>query len=516
VSPRIAASVLVVDGYGISLTVERGHLLIRDGVADQRQERRISRVETVISRLIILADTGTISLDAVRWCADLGIVLLQIDRQGGTLFTAIPPGRSDARLRRAQARAVDQATGLAISRSLLQAKLQGQAEEAHTRLNNPDVAGSITNLKAQLDTVHSVHDVRSLEATAASTYFGAWTEDVATRFAPRAHGRVPEHWHRFGGRRPPRATASSFTAIDPINAMLNYLYRLAEIESRRACLVMGLDPGLGFIHTDKLSRDSLALDLLETVRPHVDAWLLDLLTVRTLQPAEFHETRTGACRILEPLTHELATTMPLWAEAVAPHAEAVAHTLAEQSPTAIRTSTPLTGTRKRAAAQVATVSATARSRKSPAAKRTCRECGTPLPSWKKICGPCWSATRPATAARDGYTAAQQALAAARAAGDDPTHTPEARARRAASFADTKQANLAWERQHPDASTDTETFRRNVLPGLADVRLSTLMRATGLTQSACSVIRAGKHTPHPRHWAALAEAGTSQARVATKG
>ena len=361
-----------------------------------------------------------------------------------------------------------------------------------------------------------MHDLRSLEATAASTYFGAWTEDVAPRFAPRAHGRVPEHWHRFGGRRPPRATASSFSAIDPINAMLNYLYRLAEVESRRACLIMGLDPGLGFIHTDKLSRDSLALDLLETVRPHVDAWLLDLLTVRTFQPADLHETRTGACRILEPLTHELATTMPLWAEAVAPHAEAVAHTLAERSPTAIRTSTPLTGSRKRVAAQVATVSATARSRKAPAAQRTCRECGTALPSWKKLCGPCWSATRPVTAARDGYTAAHQALASAREAGRDPTHTAQAEARRAASFADTRQANRAWEREHPDAPTDIEVVRRDVLTGLASVRLSALMSATGLTQSACSLIRSGKHTPHPRHWAALAEVGTSQAGVATKG
>jgi hypothetical protein len=208
--------------------------------------------------------------------------------------------------------------------------------------------------------------------------------------------------------------------------------------------------------------------------------------------------------------------MPLWAEVVATHAEAVAHTLAEQSPTAIRTSTPLTGARKRAAAQVATVSATVRSRKAPAAQRTCRECGTPLPSWKKLCEPCWSATRPATAARDGYTAAQQALAEARAAGDDPTHTPQARARRAASFADTKQANRAWEREHPDALTDIDTFRRDVLPRLADVRLSTLMRVTGLTQSSCSLIRSGKHTPHHRHWAALAEVGTGQAKVAANG
>jgi len=514
-SPRILPSVLVVDGYGITLSIERGHLLVRDGIADQRRERRLSRIEPEIRRIVVLADTGTISLDVTRWCADLGITLIQIDRHGRTLLTAIPPSRSDARLRRAQAFAVDEPAGLEISRGLIRTKLQRQANVAGTYLDSEHVRDCILALGIQLDTAQNLADLRSLEAAAASTYFSTWCGRAAVAFAPRAQGSVPEHWRRFEGRRPPRGKASAFTAIDPVNAILNYLYRLAEVEARRACLIIGLDPGLGFIHTDKLSRDSLALDLLETVRPHVDAWLLNLLQVRTFQPRDFHETRTGACRILEPLTHELATTMPLWAEAVAPHAEAVAHTLAERSRTAIRTSTPLTGSRKRTAAQVTNVSVTARSRKAPTAQRTCRECGSFLPSWKKICGPCWEATRPATAAREGYTAAHGALASARKAGSDPTHTPQAKARRAASFANTKQANRAWDREHPNAPIDIDAFRRDVLPALAEVRLSALMSATGLTQSACSVIRAGKHTPHPRHWAALAEVGTSLAEVAAK-
>ena len=48
---------------------------------------------------------------------------------------------------------------------------------------------------------------------------------------------------------------------------------MLESEARLAAAALGLDPGLGVLHVDSGSRDSLALDLLEPVRPQVDSYL---------------------------------------------------------------------------------------------------------------------------------------------------------------------------------------------------------------------------------------------------
>jgi CRISPR/Cas system-associated endonuclease Cas1 len=44
-----------------------------------------------------------------------------------------------------------------------------------------------------------------------------------------------------------------------------------------ALLTIGLDPGLGFFHVDYRSRDSFALNLMETARPDVDRFVLQLI-----------------------------------------------------------------------------------------------------------------------------------------------------------------------------------------------------------------------------------------------
>jgi CRISPR/Cas system-associated endonuclease Cas1 len=55
---------------------------------------------------------------------------------------------------------------------------------------------------------------------------------------------------------------------------------------------------LGILHTDKKNRDSLALDLLEPLRPAVDRHVLRLLLAQRFRATDFHETRQGACRLL--------------------------------------------------------------------------------------------------------------------------------------------------------------------------------------------------------------------------
>src|SRR5207244_4042984 len=102
--------------------------------------------------------------------------------------------------------------------------------------------------------------------------------------------KVPAHWLAYDGRRSLLSKGATARKADrPINALLNLNYKLAEIEARLACVAVGLDPGLGFVHTDLARRDSLALDLLETIRPAVDRLVLDIVAERTFAYRDFVE-----------------------------------------------------------------------------------------------------------------------------------------------------------------------------------------------------------------------------------
>ncbi len=500
------AGVLVADGYGLSLSVSRGHLLIRDGLGRHRRERTLPRAQRTVRRVVILGHTGQLTLEAVRWCADTGITLLQLDSDGPVLLTAGTSGPDDARLRRAQAAAAGSPVGVELARHLLRQKISGQADVAETGLGQPLVASQLREVAEHLDSADLIH-ARELEAQASNSYFAAWST-VECRFAARDADRVPQAWHRFAVRRSPiNRGRSPRNAADPINALLNYNYALAEAECRIAAIAVGLDPGIGISHTDKKARDSLVLDLLEPVRPLVDAAVLRLLDRRFFRASDFHETGQGACRLLPPLTHELAEHMPTYARATAPIAEHVAHALASTNPGQIELRTPLTRSNNIRAQQPGARGARrGGSPSTPTSSAACRNCGTPLAEVRRqLCPACWPVTRAVIAADSARQRASR-LAELRRDGADPSNSPGARAQRSSALALRRREQLAWEAQYGDGSGDVHSFEA-IRETLATVPLSRLQQATGLSLSACSRIRSGGLTPHARHWPALASCGS---------
>jgi hypothetical protein len=98
----------------------------------------------------------------------------------------------------------------------------------------------------------------------------------------------------------------------------------AAFEARLPVTCMGLDAGLGVLHTDTTARDSLACDVMEPVRPQIDSYVLDLITREYLSRSWFYEQPDGNCRLMSKLASRLAETAPTWRRAVAPVAEWVA------------------------------------------------------------------------------------------------------------------------------------------------------------------------------------------------
>jgi hypothetical protein len=107
--------------------------------------------------------------------------------------------------------------------------------------------------------------IESAERHGARICWDAWAA-VPLHFARRDLKKVPRHWCAFGSRQS-ALSGSPRNAATPANALLNYLYAILEAETRIALLTVRLDPRLGLLHTDQPSRDSLACDVMEPVRP---------------------------------------------------------------------------------------------------------------------------------------------------------------------------------------------------------------------------------------------------------
>ncbi len=308
------------------------------------------------------------------------------------------------------------------------------------------------------------------------------------------------------GQRASLLTGGPRLATNPAGAVLNYLYALLESETIFACHALGLDPSIGIFHTDRSDRASLALDVMEAGRSAVDAYVLALLTQRTLAPREFVETRAGACRITPRLAAELAATCTAWREHIGPVVEWVAHMLVKHSASRLPFRTPIT---RRNWKQAWDERMPDHRRRSQAEfvvlPNTCRDCGTPLQDRRRrYCDDC-RAQRLRVQGPAARHKAAEVLAQLRAEQRDPAHGGRAAEIRARKNAAHQRAVREWSGDH----LDPQAFTNEILPGLRRVPIAELVAATGLSEHYCSLIRLGKKVPHARHWEALRALATTR-------
>jgi CRISPR-associated endonuclease Cas1 len=491
-------AVVVARGYGLEIRVERRHLVVCDGVGRNRRIRRFHPAACKIKRLVVVGHTGFITLDAMRWLYGQRAALLNLDTDGRLLATSVMPGPTLPALRRAQAIAASGSAGLDLAREVLGTKVEGQ------RALLPQLPGGASQgpaLDWALDEIRDATTIEALlgaEAGAAGAYWQAWSP-LPTPFPAGTIGRVPQHWLTFG-QRASLLTSSPRNASNPANAILNYLYALLEAETVLACYEVGLDPTLGVFHLDRRDRSSLALDVMEAARPVVDAYVLALLTQRTLSLADLVETRQGGCRLAPRLAESLIELLPALRVELAPIVEGVAHLLAESAEGRVPRLTPLTRANWKAAWESRDPTRRQRTKAGTTLQlaATCRDCGVAVPSRRhRYCESC----RAERFQREGSHARGQAarvLAQLRAEQRDPGHGGRAAQLRGSK---NRRHQLAVRRWRGDPQ-DPSVFVEQILPDIRSVPIRVLVEATGLSEHYCSLIRLGKRVPHERHWEAL--------------
>jgi CRISPR-associated endonuclease Cas1 len=409
VKPR--DGVVTLNGYGILVRVERGHLYMEDGVGNERRSVRFSRVIPDLKRLVVLGHSGLISLDALRWLRDIGTPFIHIDSDGSLITVGASSGLNDARLRRAQALALENGIAIQISRKLIQQKINSQADVLRIIPDSGEAIHDLSQISTNLIQCHSIEELRYAEGRAAKSYWAAW-KPIAINFDSKDCDRVPEHWTTFGTRHSLISKPGSRRATNPVNAILNYLYAILEAEARIAALRMGLDPGIGFLHADLPARDSLQCDLMEPIRPKVDAYVLQLLKRKIFRKADFFETREGICRLLPSVSRLLGETAHHWMRELGPVVESVAQMLGLRGRGRNPLPTPLTQANRsagrnkspRRAPSINVGASTSERLLGPAPEAVCKKCGVALPvaTGPQYCNPCWCHSDCATRG-DSYT-----------------------------------------------------------------------------------------------------------------
>ena len=230
-------------------------------------------------------------------CAEAGIAVSLLDPNGRFLARVEGPRTGNVLLRRAQFRtSEDPARAVPIVRGIVAAKAANQRNVLRRALRDhgdglaPAAAAALAGAEARLTDVarrtlraEDVDALRGLEGEAAQVYFGTFDALV----------RVDGPAFRFAGRsrRPP---------LDRINALLSFLYAMLGHDCRSALETHGLDPQVGFLHADRPGRASLALDLMEELRPVLaDRLALSLVNRRQIAADDFIIEDAGGVRLTD-------------------------------------------------------------------------------------------------------------------------------------------------------------------------------------------------------------------------
>lgn len=222
-------------------------------------------------------------------CAERNIGL-SFFTPGGKFLARVSGGTGgNVLLRRTQYRAADDIfQRVRIARMMIFGKIYNarwsveRTRRDHAmRINEERFAAASRQLQALLPQIAeevSEDTLRGLEGVGAAAYFGVMDEMILS-------GKETFY---FNGRsrRPP---------LDPFNAMLSFAYSLLAHDCASALSGVGLDPYVGFMHTDRAGRESLALDLMEELRPcFADRFVLTLVNNRIMKASDFDIRESGA------------------------------------------------------------------------------------------------------------------------------------------------------------------------------------------------------------------------------
>ena len=236
-------------------------------------------------------------------CTENNVSVCFLSGQGRFLARVSGKIRGNVLMRRQQYRyADDPDKALALSSVFVSSKIancRNVVQRVIRDHGSPDEMPEMVSASATLALrqkqayqAQTIEILRGIEGDAANQYFGIFNHMIISQ---------KEHFHISNrNRRPPR---------DPVNAMLSFAYTLLANDVQSALETVGLDPYVGFLHTDRPGRPSLALDLMEELRPYLaDRLVLTLINRKQIGINGFRSPGGIGIQMTDETRKEFITT----------------------------------------------------------------------------------------------------------------------------------------------------------------------------------------------------------------
>lgn len=233
-------------------------------------------------------------------CAKQNIALTFLTRNGHFLARVVGETKGNVVLRREQYRIADQNDRkLEVAKNLITGKVfnsrsvinrairdhSSRIEEEKFLTVSEQLKGSLL----QIQGASSLEELRGYEGEAASRYFSIMDDLILQQKGALCF--------RSRNKRPP---------LDNVNAMLSFVYTLLAHDVGAALETVGLDSYVGFFHTDRPGRISLALDMMEELRSiFADRFVISLINKRVVNGNGFEKQENGAVIMLDDTKKEI-------------------------------------------------------------------------------------------------------------------------------------------------------------------------------------------------------------------
>jgi len=271
---------LVINTYGAYLKRKDECFFVKN--EDKEFEVSSKKVES------ILITTGAfLSTDAIKLAMENNIDIIFLDEFGNP-YSRIWHSKlgSTVLIRRRQIEMAEKEEGLEMAKGWVIAKFDNQInlleKLAKTRpekeLKIKEYVTKLQELKTKLSEVTGTleekrFNILGYEGTGGRIYFEALSFIVPERFEFEGRSRNP--------------------AKDEFNCLLNYAYGVLYSLVEKGCILAGLDPYVGFIHTDNYNKKSLVFDIIEMFRTYADQTVIFLFSQRKVKKEFFDEVKGG-------------------------------------------------------------------------------------------------------------------------------------------------------------------------------------------------------------------------------
>lgn len=271
---------LIINSYGAYLHREGERFMVKS-------DGKVTGISADKVETILITTSASLSTDAIALALERNVDIVFLNKYGD------PMGRvwhsklgSTTKIRRWQLKAEDTSEGFDLALGFIVRKAEQQIQFVKDmKKNRPERAEEFAKVIEEMNVLLS--SLRALKGTGKELREKVMgTEGMISRkYFGILSSSLPKKWQFNGRTRDP--------AKDGFNAMLNYGYGVLYSQVERGCIIAGLDPYIGILHTDNYNKMSFVFDFIEIFRVYIDRTVMNLFVKRQVKEDYFDTIPNG-------------------------------------------------------------------------------------------------------------------------------------------------------------------------------------------------------------------------------